>query len=876
MPILRRVSTKRSLISVLTLVFVAYVGWRALDWFGSDETPATGPGAALEMRSPSVAGEGERTPNEWFLLQRAWPFQDINQAARMAAYEQSVALRADAEAGLDAWEPAGPTNIGGRIADVATHPADPAICYAGAAEGGVWKTTDFGQTWIPTFDNESSLSIGSIAIDPNDPQTLYVGTGESNGGGGSVTYGGTGVFKSINAGATWTNVGLPDSRYIGRVVLDPSNSNRVFVAVVGALFSTNPERGLYRSTDAGGTWEQVLASTDSTGAVDVAVHPTDSNIVYAALWERSRGPNYINYGGPTSGMFRSTDGGDTWDELTNGLPTGPDVGRIGFAIARSNPDIIYAIYAEADPGYFMGVYKTTDGGISWFQTNDGALSDIYASFGWWFGNIRVDPTDPDRVFVLGLEFWRTTNGGSSWSNASGSMHVDHHGLEFGPDPSLMYEGNDGGMYLSTNGGTVWSHLSNLPVTQFYTTEVDFLMPHRRYGGTQDNGTNRTLTGSLDDWNMILGGDGFYCQIDHTDNDFMYAEWQYGNLRRSTNGGSNFIDATSGLSGSRNWSMPVMIDPTDPTVLYTGTDEVHRSTNRAVSWSSISGDLTDGPTGGNVVFGTVTTVAVSETDPDVIWAGTDDGNVWVTTNGGANWTQVDGALPERWITRVAIDPTDETVSYVTVSGFRWDEPLPHVFRSTDFGSTWSDISSNLPEGPVNDIVVDPDAPSTLYVATDFGVYVSSDLGVSWSALGVSLPNVVVNDLELHNPTRTLVAGTFGRSMWTYDLGTAATSGPAPVASSTRTPRLLPVAPNPAPGGRATARFVLPRDAAVSVRIYDASGRLVRDLADGWYERGEHSVNWDGRDAGGVEVASGIYWMHLEGDGVARTRKVVVAE
>ncbi|MGD8394016.1 MAG: FlgD immunoglobulin-like domain containing protein [Candidatus Eiseniibacteriota bacterium] len=865
-----RRSETRAAWLLAALAVLAFAAW----WW----TAPVGDSANLVLESAEQAPPtaGLKVPNEWFFLQRAWPHPDINQAARLAAVEQATRLRSEAEDLQEPWQPVGPSNIGGRIADVAAHPTDPLICYAGAAAGGVFKTTNAGQNWVPLMDQEASLSIGSIALDPNDPETLYVGTGEPNGGGGSVTYGGTGVLKSTNGGATWESIGLAATRYIGRVKVDPSNSSRVFVAALGSLFSTGPDRGIYRSTDSGGSWEHVLAVNDSTGGIDLAIHPTDSNVIYAAMWERVRRANYLNYGGPASGLFRSTDGGDTWHELVNGLPTGPDVGRIGISLCRDTPEILYAIYADASPGYFMGVYKTTDGGDSWFQTNDGVLSNVFSSYGWWFGNIRVDPVNPDRVFVLGLDFYRSTNGGASWSSAAGSMHVDHHGLDFTVDPSFIYEGNDGGMYLSTNGGTLWNQLPDLPATQFYTVEVDHQLPQRRYGGTQDNGTNRTLTGNLDDWHQILGGDGFYCQVDPSNNSYVYAEYQYGSLFRSVNGGGSFSSAQSGLNSQRNWSMPVMVDPSNPSTLYTGTDRVYRSTNRAQSWSAISGLLTNGPGNGNITFGTVTTVAVAETDPQVIWAGTDDGNVWVTFDGGGSWFQVDAQLPDRWVTRVAVDPTDATISYVTISGFRWDEPLPHVFRSTNFGASWTDVSSNLPEMPVNDLVVDPDAPSTLYVATDLGVYVTHDTGGNWTALGAALPGVVITDLELHQPTRTLVAATFGRSMWTYDLAAttavaAAAGAPAPVV-----PRLAPVGPNPLTAGPATVRFTLPRAAEMSLKIYDATGRLVRVLADAnqVLAAGEHVIDWDARDERGRQVAGGIYLVRLAGDGTVATRKVSV--
>ena len=818
---------------------------------------------------PPAERDDKRYPSEWFMQQRTWPDPDIRQSSRLEAHAEASALRDAARgSGGVSWQPVGPVNVGGRISDLACHPTDPNTLWIGAASGGVFQTTDGGATWFPLFDDESALSIGSLAVDANDPDVLYVGTGEPNGGGGSVTYGGTGVFRTTNGGTTWTNVGLAETRFIGRVRIDPANSNRVFVAALGSQWSPGPDRGVYRSTNAGGTWSRVLASTDSTGAVDLVIDPSNPNRVYAAMWERSRGPDYLNYGGPTSGIFRSTNGGDTWSELTSGLPTGSIVGRIGLAIAQSSPSTLYAIYADADPGFFLGVYRSTNGGDTWTQTNDGALADAYASFGWWFGNIRVAPANPNLVYVLGLDFYRTTNGGSSWSFAGGSMHVDHHALDFAADGRL-FEGNDGGLYTSTT-GTTWTHLAELPITQFYTVEVDEQIPSRRYGGTQDNGTIRTLTGADDDWSEILGGDGFRCLVDPTNNSFVYAEFQYGNLYRSTNGGSTFQSASSGLTGRKNWSMPVELDPANPATLYAGTERLHRSTNRGASWTPVSPDLTNGDGGINVVFGTITTIAIAPSDTQTILAGTDDGNVQVTTNGGGTWVNVSGSLPDRWVTRVAFDPSSDAIAYVTVSGFKWDEPFPRVFRTTNFGGTWTAIHGNLPQAPVNDLVVEPGGTGRLFVATDFGVYHTFDGGASWHATGVGLPNVVVSDLEYHSGTETLIAGTYGRSQWTLDVA-AATSVEIAAANELPAPDLLPVQPNPSRAG-ATVRFALPREARVSVSIHDLAGRRVAALGDGTRSRGVHELVWDGRDDSGARVAAGTYFVRLAGDGVTRTRKL----
>ena len=399
------------------------------------------------------------------------------------------------------------------------------------------------------------------------------------------------------------------------------------------------------------------------------------------------------------------------------------------------------------------------------------LSSLFSSYGWWFGNIRVDPSNPNNVFVLGLDVYKTSNGGSSWFYSSGSMHVDQHGMYIHPaNPNFIVAGNDGGVYKSIDQGSSWIKISTMPITQFYTCEVDYQFPNRYYGGTQDNGTNRTLTGNQNDWQQIYGGDGFYILVDPSNNNFVYAESQYGGFGRSTNGGSSFNYGLNGVSGSDrfNWSTPFIIDPSNPAKLYLGSNRLYRSTNRAVSWTPISPDLTNGPPTGNQVYGTITTIASAPSDTNVIYVGTDDANVWVTTNGGTDWNNISASLPTRWITRVAVDPYDALTAYVTLSGFRYDEYLPHVFRTTNAGVSWLDISSNLPDAPVNDIIVDPDIVDRLFVGTDVGVFVTDSLGNTWDYLGNNLPNAPITDLVLHNPTRTLIAATYGRSMYSIEL------------------------------------------------------------------------------------------------------------
>ena len=723
------------------------------------------------------SGKGEEkgfTPNDWFFAQRAYPDGEVNFAAYRRAVNEATALRKKGSPRLASlsWTQEGPTNIGGRITDIAGYPLDRNIIYVGAASGGVLKSEDGGQTWISLFDQQPSLSIGALAIDPTDSDILYVGTGEANAGGGSVTYGGFGVFRTTDGGTTWEDIGLRETRYIGRILVDPGNPDRVFVAALGTLFSTNSDRGVYRTTDSGMTWEQVLFVSDSTGAADIIQDPVNTDILYASMWERIRRPDRRSYGGATCGIYKTTDGGDSWALLSGGLPSGSDVGRIGLALSPADPTVINAVFADS-VGYFKGLYRSIDSGGTWNRVNDGALESgyFYFSYGWWFGHLEADPADPDILFAHGVGLYRTTDGGDSWNQIGYDIHVDHHAQYIDPnDHNWTIEGNDGGIFISTDGGDSWEKSIDLPITQFYTGEIDLLNPEKLYGGSQDNGTIRTLTGAEDDWEEIYGGDGFTCLVDPTSSSTIYAESQYGGLSKSTDGGSTWDDGRNGIDSydRRNWSTPVVMDPHDPEILYYGTYRLYRTVDGARNWEPISNDLTNGDSGGNLIFNTITAIALAPSDPATIYAGTDDGNVHVTFDTGQTWFDIGGQLPERWITRIAVDPDNYLKAYVTISGFRWDSPLPHVFLTTDSGSNWQDISGNLPEAPVNDIVIDPLDTDHLYVATDVGIFTTTDSGAAWESFNDGFPIVPVTELVFHPLTRTLLAATYGRSMFSVTL------------------------------------------------------------------------------------------------------------
>tara|TARA_R110000851_G_scaffold333532_1_gene515101 strand:+ start:60309 stop:62861 length:2553 start_codon:yes stop_codon:yes gene_type:complete len=806
-------------------------------------------------------------PAEWMYNQRAYPNNYINKEAYKEAILQSkqiLANRSPEQAGE--WTFIGPLNTGGRVTDVAISPDNDDHLYVATATGGIFRSYDGGTNWTSIFDEVTKPSIGDIAISQSNPQRIYAGTGEANGSATDGAYFGDGIYRSDDAGDTWTNVGLPESNHIGRIVVDPTNPDRVFAASTGELYGKNVERGIYRTTNGGTNWEKVLFVTDSTAAIDVAMNVANTNIIYAAMWERTRKPWQRDYGGVTSAIHRSMDGGTTWTELgaANGLPApNAQTGRIGIAVSESDPSTVYARFTTNEiTNEFNGLYKSTDNGDNWtLVTSAGALSGIDANFGWYFGNVRVNPTNSSEVYIVGFDIAKSTNSGSSWNTLNG-MHVDHHALDFSrTNSSFMLAGNDGGAYISNNGGNSWTHFENLPITQFYNIEVDYQHPERLYGGTQDNNTIRTLTGSANDWNSIIGGDGFHVNVDPIDNNYVYGESQYGNLRRSTNGGTSFQNGTNGISGSDrvNWNTPVILSPFNPEMMFYGSNKLYTS-SRAVSWTAISPDLTDGlHPSGSLAFGTLTAIAASYNNLDVIYTGSDDGNVNVTFDGGTTWTDVSAGLPDQYITSIAMVPSDDMIAYVTVSGFKYLDYTPRVFKTTDGGQNWTDISSNLPNIPVNDIITYP-AENILFVATDLNVWYSKDDGANWTILGNNLPLTVVMDLKFHEPTQTLYAGTFGRGMHSYDVSDILNVGENELASNS-----IKIYPNPA-----TSEFTISQNLSSegTVQLYDISGKKIKDLFNGNFGANKNiTVKTDG-------LAAGIYLVKVNSGKQSVTKKLII--
>ncbi len=846
---MKRVSLQKIIIVIVVLILVIV--------FNNKENKLS-----FELQQASLQKE---YPSEWMYNQRAYPNNYINSEAIQNAIAQSKTILENRAPQDSDWTLVGPLNTGGRITDVAISPDNDDVLYVSASVGGVFKTTDRGQNWTPIFDEIGKPSIGNIAIAPSNSQRIYVGTGEANGSSTSGAFFGDGMYRSNDAGATWSNIGLPESNHIGRIAVDPSDPDRVFVAATGKLYGKNIERGIYRTTNGGTDWDKVLFVTDSTAAIDVAINTANTDIIFAAMWERTRKPWQRSYAGESSAIHRSIDGGDTWEELgaVHGLPASDtQTGRIGIAISESDPSTIYARYTTHEiANYFNGLYKSTDNGDNWTLVTLGDLDGIDASFGWFFGNIRINPIDPDEVYVLGQGIAKTTDSGNSWQPVSG-MHVDHHAMEYSKNNNaFILAGNDGGAYISENGGATWSHFENLPITQFYNIDVDFQQPERLYGGTQDNNTIRTLSAGTNDWNSIWGGDGFHVNVDPNDNNYIYVESQWGNLGRSTNGGTSFSSATSGLDYDRtNWNTPVIISPFNSEIVYYGANKLY-SSNRASLWTAISPDLTNGQhPSGSLSYGTITAIASSYNNLDVIYTGSDDGNVNVTFDGGVIWENISGSLPNRYVTSLAISPSNDQTAYVTFSGYGELDYTPHIFKTTDGGQNWVDISSNLPSIPVNDVILNS-TEEFLFVATDLNVWYSENDGGTWNILGNDLPLTIIRDLKLHEPTNMLYAGTFGRSIHNYDLSSLILNTEDNIVSS----EAVLIYPNPV-----QSEFTINHNIASEglLRLYDITGKEIKTLFQG--NLADSSKMTFSRDG----ISSGIYFVSIQTEKQIVSKKLVI--
>jgi len=789
----------------------------------------------------------------------------------------------------------GPAVMSGRIEDIAVASSPGTmggelgtVFYVGSASGGVWKTTNGGMSWTPVFDNERTASIGAVAVAPSSSNIVWVGTGEDNNQ-RSVSYG-DGVYKSVDGGQTWTNMGLESSQQVGRIRVHPTDPDIVWVASAGPMWASGGERGVFKTTDGGKTWKQTLSVDEYTGAADLVLDPSDPDVMYAATHQRERRAfNYVG-GGPGSGIWKSVDGGETWARLSTGLPTS-DMGRIGLDVCMVAPNVVYAVIEGSE----HGVYRSDDAGASWRK-----MSDIQ-SIPWYFGEIRVDPRDPDTVYHLGVSFQVSHDGGATWERTGRGPHSDHHALWINPEnPDHLILGNDGGLYVSRDAGDTWDFSPNLPVSQFYAVAVDNAEPFFGIaGGLQDNSTwgGPSRTRSNDgiynsDWYGMAGGDGFYAAIDPTDPNIAYVESQMGNiLRYDRRTGDRKPIQPQPAEGEReyrfNWSSPIKISPWDHNTVYFAANYLFKSTDRGDGWTRLGEDLTRDieddslkmmgavpkPDAvarheGVVDFSTISDVDISTLQRGMLITGSDDGVVAISTDDGQTWTKqmrFPGVPDTAYVSKVRFSAHDASVIYVTFDNHRSNDFHPYVIRSADGGRSWANITHNLPDfGNVRSFVEHPRNPALLFVGTERGLYVSTDTGGTWTRVHGGLPTVRVDDLVIQARENTLVAATHGRGFWLLDdLGPLEHLAEAKAEGG---PFLFPVKPDllftpdasPSSGTHGARDFaganppvgtnvsyLLPASAAgMKLEIVSSSGDVVRTLTAP-SGAGLHHVLWDFR-------------------------------
>jgi photosystem II stability/assembly factor-like uncharacterized protein len=708
--------------------------------------------------------------------------------------EDKSLMKSDTFSGL-AFRGIGPAVTSGRIADIAIHPKLQSTYYVAAASGGVWKTVNSGTTWTPIFDGQGSYSIGCVEIDPNDPLTVWVGTGENNSQ-RSVGYG-DGVYRSVDGGKTWENMGLKNSEHIAKIIVHPKNSNIIYVASQGPLWSPGGDRGLYKSTDRGKTWNQVLKISENTGVTDVVYDPGNPDVLYAAAYQRRRHVWTLIDGGPESGLHKSIDGGATWKKLENGLPK-EDMGRIGLAISPVNPDIVYAVIETADKG--KGFYRSTDAGGSWEKR-----SDYVPNGAMYYSEIFVDPKNTERIYSMDTWLQVSEDGGKSFHKVGEKFkHVDNHELWIDPDNTdHLISGCDGGLYETWDRGATWSFKSNLPVTQFYRVSLDNSAPfYFVYGGTQDNETlggpsqTPTVHGIMNsDWFVTVGGDGFWCAVDPEDPNIVYSEFQYGGLVRFDRKTGERIDIQPQPGPGEpplkwNWDSPLIISPHSHTRIYFAANRLFRSDDRGDNWTAISPDLTQQIDRNKLkvmgkiwsvdavskhqstsFFGNIVSLAESPLKENLLFVGTDDGLIRITDDGGQNWRKLSkfpGVPDMTYVSRLTPSLHDVNTIFAGFNNHKMGDFKPYLLKSTDLGKTWTSIAGNLPQrGSVWALVQDHQNPDLLFCGTEFGLFFTTDGGRKWIQLKGNLPTIAIRDIAIQKRENDLVLATFGRGFYILD-------------------------------------------------------------------------------------------------------------
>ncbi len=717
----------------------------------------------------------------------------------------------------------GPYRAGSWISDLAV-PDSPRshlyTFYAAARNGGLWKTTNNGTTFVNVFENQSVSSMGAVAVAPSNDQIVWLGTGDASATRSANV--GDGIYKSTDGGKTWQHMGLNDTQHIARIVIHPTNPEIVYVAALGHLFSRNAERGVFKTTDGGKNWKKVLYFDEETGAVDIVLNRIAPATLYAATYQHQRRPWVLLDGGPGSGVHKSTDGGESWKKLGGGFPTG-QIGRIGLDISRKDPRILYAILEDFNPAPIVpgaaappgrggaaggaggrggaggtgrgaavrnvggGVYRTDDGGNTWRKTS-AETEDLSNKSGYAFNQIRINPANPDHIFITGANLRVSTDAGRTWGRSFARAFGDFRTFWIDPqNPQRMIAGSDGGVYISYDGGVTNDHLYNIPLGEVYALTVDMEDPYNIYAGLQDheswkgpsNGVNASV-GGIADWSTVAVGDGMYNQVDPTNSRWVYNTQEFGSLGRF----DQLLRVRERIAPTRaqgqpslrfNWVAPFRLSPHNPMTIYAGAQVLFRSVDRGDNWTEISPDLTkNDPTkisqGPSIQFCTITTISESPARQGVIWIGVDDGTVQVTRDGGTTWQNVTAAIataggPEdAWVSRVFGSSHDPAVAYVAKTRHRQDDFRPMVFRTADYGATWKMIVGGLPERPVNVIVEDPVNPRLLFLGNDGGVFASTDAGGTWMPVKGNMAVAPVHDMMIHPRQGDLVVGTYGRGVW----------------------------------------------------------------------------------------------------------------
>ncbi|MFA7272940.1 MAG: T9SS type A sorting domain-containing protein [Crocinitomicaceae bacterium] len=713
-------------------------------------------------------------PNDYWSMKRSHPVYGFDQKAYFNGMEAVAKIKNDqAKDGPNLnlnWQFEGPNNIQGRVNVVTPVSRASDTIFAGSVNGGIFRTINGGNTWTPLFQDFGYLAIGSITVDPSDHNTIYAGTGDRNFGG--YSYNGNGLYKSTDLGATWTQIGLGNVGIITSCVVNASNPSTIVVGALGSGFEKTNDRGIYRTTDGGATWTNTLFVSDSSGVCEMRVHPTNPAILYATTFNRLNLSNRSISKGLDSKIFKSIDGGATWSQLTNGLPT-TTLSRCGIAISESNPNKLYAIFIGDDYNIY-DIYKSEDAGSTWTALNIPLSTlpvDAVGGFGWYFGRIHVNPFNENHIIVPGVDQYESTDGGLNWNmNVPNwwtyEVHADKHDLYF-KDANTIVIATDGGMYKTTNLGISWSTFGELPITQFYRVNANTFDPNNYAGGAQDNGTTSGNNGTL--WNRDFGGDGFQSYYIDPSNDITTFETQRGGIYWSQFGFADDISIGNSLSDRTNWSTPYFSFPDYR--LTAGSYRVLKMENPPFdSWVPISGDLTRIGLGATTSpnYSTLSEINYNSFDQNELIVGTSDGLVWKGNRSTGNFTNISGSLPYKFVSSVNYSKKINGKIYVTQTGYYNNFSQALVFKSEDAGATWIDISSNLPAIGINTMITHyVGGVEALIVGTDAGVFFSNNDGVSWTLLGNNLPIITISALDINTNNNRLIAGTFGRSMWSYD-------------------------------------------------------------------------------------------------------------